>query len=584
MHPDREAMLRAGPGPEEDEAPLPGPPGPPFPAYRPPNRPARYWNRGKARGKKRARPFYRARHPRPASEEAGSSRTYAPGLAVQKARVDPYDPDSVLIPEDQYTLLQKKEDASVLGTWTTIDPRDQTRTYDGKWHEEQNVWEMPRAHSGNQVRGSYGPSSRHLDESTHPSPNLKPRPIAADQDWFQRTSGQKQEETNWDSEFRFAPDERFEDTALDIDPDVRGRIYSEEPTAQEIARWERDHGEPSHEDGYQTERESPTNPYSNLSLNRSSIPPPRSEFRESFERTSSIVSRRPGPRARLAISSAERTIKEESVDLNNEDSLFMPLETTSEEARSPGDRPPPPIPVEDIEASLDATQDDVKSRLFEHTKKACMTLGRVVIVQLHQPVHYSIEAMMSRIFAGVVQEVQFNHTQRAARVVFAFPGEAKAFLTHNKVMCDHEPDHYRDQQIDVDWVEGDEKRSVAFIQTNVHMLVIDKDARRALLMDKISLNVRKEDLFEEMRAALGKVLVKVSLIRDSRRYVRERDGNQAILEFVSIKDAFEAKTALEEGRIYQFQHHKVSWAKDPCDRYPPKSQHCFCVGCLHRHP
>lgn len=58
--------------------------------------------------------------------------------------------------------------------------------------------------------------------------------------------------------------------------------------------------------------------------------------------------------------------------------------------------------------------------------------GRVVLVHLHQLVKFTPGAIASRVFGGVIQEMQLFPVQRVAIVIFLYPSEAKSFVRHVK--------------------------------------------------------------------------------------------------------------------------------------------------------
>lgn len=83
------------------------------------------------------------------------------------------------------------------------------------------------------------------------------------------------------------------------------------------------------------------------------------------------------------------------------------------------------------------------AKKFERVKVASDKDGRVVSVRLHEPVVFTSSAVCERLFSGKVQEIQYHPEERLALVVFAFPAEAAAFLTHVKNLRENSAHEYR---------------------------------------------------------------------------------------------------------------------------------------------
>ena len=92
-------------------------------------------------------------------------RTYAPGLAPRKPKVDPYH-DARLLPRNNYSFIQDRSDTEVRGTWTTIDKDSNTRQWDSAFESHRNSsgtqgWSRPK-----QSRATSDPWTQWAEEST----------------------------------------------------------------------------------------------------------------------------------------------------------------------------------------------------------------------------------------------------------------------------------------------------------------------------------------------------------------------------------------------------------------------------------
>ncbi len=80
--------------------------------------------------------------------------------------------------------------------------------------------------------------------------------------------------------------------------------------------------------------------------------------------------------------------------------------------------------------------------------------GRVVLVRLHQLVKFTPGAIASRVFGGIIQEMQLFPVQRVAIVIFLHPSEAKAFVRHvTKVHNSGRQEEIRALQIEASWYQ-----------------------------------------------------------------------------------------------------------------------------------
>ncbi|MCJ1245761.1 hypothetical protein MMC30_002965 [Trapelia coarctata] len=124
-------------------------------------------------------------------------RSFAPGLALQKPKIDPYDPMPRTSTTDAYSFLRTDtEDDSASGTWTTIDPDTGARA----WDEE---------HRRQSVQGSSASSIRSGSRATTPAPDS----------WMQWAVPGTASTTGESS--RASSPERRNDADASIDPEVR---------------------------------------------------------------------------------------------------------------------------------------------------------------------------------------------------------------------------------------------------------------------------------------------------------------------------------------------------------------------------
>ncbi|KAH0559245.1 hypothetical protein GP486_004242 [Trichoglossum hirsutum] len=206
-----------------------------------------------------------------------------------------------------------------------------------------------------------------------------------------------------------------------------------------------------------------------------------------------------------------------------------------------------PEDVEDIPGEYIPENSDAKADVWTKLRKTSLIRGRVVSVTLHDPVHFTPGAVMERVFGGIIQEVQFHPKERIALVVFVFPAEAEDFVRHVKAMKENNYQEHRRLQIDADWYKGSEHNAVYPLTYQIALRVIGDDTRRVLGVNGIPLQKKKEQVNEELKLNLGKLMVKVGLMTSNKRYVRERDGKMAIIEFSSIRDAVEAMRLFSAG-------------------------------------
>ncbi|KAI9882417.1 MAG: hypothetical protein M1823_005837 [Watsoniomyces obsoletus] len=217
---------------------------------------------------------------------------------------------------------------------------------------------------------------------------------------------------------------------------------------------------------------------------------------------------------------------------------------------------------------------------YDRAKEACSTRGRVVLVALHEMVTFTPTSVSSRLFGGVIQEIQLHPRERMAIVVFLFPNEAESFVRHSTTIQERDPQAYRRMQLDAEWYGGEERKAVMPLQRGVMQAVIGEDVSRVLKLERIPVTKKREQLGEELKARLGTILVNVSLVKDPKRHVQHNQGHSCIIEFASIKDAYDSLRRFRAGKIKGYEDKPVSWLHDPCDQPAPKSKHCRCINCM----
>ncbi|KAI9696773.1 MAG: hypothetical protein M1836_005135 [Candelina mexicana] len=244
------------------------------------------------------------------------------------------------------------------------------------------------------------------------------------------------------------------------------------------------------------------------------------------------------------------------------------------------DTAPQLAPLEDSNIEVVLSQEGETGKVFEKARTACSRRGRVVQVDLHALVKFSTSAISGRIFGGIIQEIQFHPKERVALIIFVFPGEASAFVQHCTAIRENSSQDYRALQMDVEWYQGTEPAAIYPAQNRILSAVIAEEATRVIMVNGINPETKKEDLARDISFKLQKILVKVAVLTPSKKYVQEREGNMAVLEFASIKDAMEAFQLFENRLVSDYSHLTVSWLRDSCDRAITKRGYCHCINCI----
>ena len=211
------------------------------------------------------------------------------------------------------------------------------------------------------------------------------------------------------------------------------------------------------------------------------------------------------------------------------------------------------LPLEDVEESIMTSASivipDSSMKKYWKIYGQSVIKGRLVIIQLHRNLNFSLEAVTGRIFGGQVQEYQcvvtssLQHTvltsysrffpaDSQALVAFFYPWEAEAFITHvnNARHNDHE---FRRLQLAAHWYKGDEGQSKFGIQRGIIKHVLAKDASRILHVKRIDKRI-SHGVLEQLFKDKFPNLVRVMLIVPKKLYERESvNSNSVVLEFSS---------------------------------------------------
>ena len=622
------------------------------------------------------------------------ARSFAPGLAKRKPKVDPYDPEGVLAPEDPYTFMEEKQDAEVNGTWTTVDVEDGTRRFDRRWHEQRSLsgsaagsaaasatssyqtpftggpstsrasssareatprikrerlspvddmMENPDIDVDPEIRAKFRPIQNILEERAAPrsafdqrnerimakrtaAPNLtvmignqvlKKMERKGDirgqyQDRFGNYVGEDlgamkkhlveerqsliklrddemvratQEKRTWDA---MSPSEREEHIARKQAPmraflagcdgsglnefeyDDIPEIYLRRVTADEITAWSATSQQTSAASVASDDLFMPISDFEGFS--ETSVAGRRRPMDQASADRSSFASGRSESTARLGA----RTTSVRKGQTPDPRSFSVSSVRSDTPALDPG---PQLVPLADIFLDQPSTLRETSVQQFEQTRLLCSTRGRAVCIRLHNLVLFNPAAVVTRVFGGMLQEMQFHPAERTALIVFLLPVEAFTFIRHVQMVRQNDAQGYRRLQVDAEWYGGDETKAVLPIQRGVFQMVVQKKATRVLRLGRIPMTTKREDLAAQLRSSLGMILVNVALVKDQKRHIRELVGHSAILEFASIKDAHAALQSFRRGVVAGFPTNPVGFLCDPCDRPAEKSPGCSCRNC-----
>ncbi len=639
-----------------------------------------------------------------------SSRSLAPGLALKKVKVDPYDPEGVHQPSDDYILLEEKKDAEVTGTWTSIDPDDDSRSYDKHWNAASSR-NCSHASSGSTTptpsghrfrpgssRSSMASVTVKVEEEDQVTVKAeeedeRPSPLSVLESWVENSDMEAQQEQETPS-VPEAIDELYENPEIEVDADIRAKfkprsafelrnaqimpqrlsaprlkvvigdkvVKTMEPKGDDRGQFQDRSGnyigpdrgamkkhlvedrkalielrdaemvrkmeEKWFWDSLGPWSSSVRGSISSTNLDRPEIMEALGAFE--FSHVPEVYKRRATvadiaawtSRMRLDSASSRAASDFRTADSDNasfysmnsagldDDGLSINTRVAGASefrASAIGSRTASYVhslgasgrttpcsssvtsflrslvvlaPVADVELDSEVEVQDADAETCAKARMLCSTRGRVVRISLHDLVLFSPCSVMSRIFGGTVQEVQFFPAERVALVVFLFPIDAEHFIRHAERVRKYDAQEYRRLQLDAEWYRGEERLAIVPIQTGIFRSVLALEATRILQLSGISSSIKREELADQLKNALQKILANVAVIKEPRAHVREQYGNSAILEFVSIKDAIECFRRFRRREVPSFQKSDVSWLKDPCDRAPMQCLLCNCRECV----
>ncbi|KAI9681617.1 MAG: hypothetical protein M1829_000814 [Trizodia sp. TS-e1964] len=175
-----------------------------------------------------------------------NKRRFAPAFAERLPKIDEYDPQKALKPDDTYRFLKEKEDAKLKGTWLTIDPSTRKRTLDSLFHAERHTAESNRsnltthtqlntasersaAHSSGFPRSDAFDAISGIADSDRASTAKAPSIVASEEEFPSLANARWRRGTSSQGSLgspRPAPpiDPRFENPDLDVDESVRRRF------------------------------------------------------------------------------------------------------------------------------------------------------------------------------------------------------------------------------------------------------------------------------------------------------------------------------------------------------------------------
>ena len=254
--------------------------------------------------------------------------------------------------------------------------------------------------------------------------------------------------------------------------------------------------------------------------------------------------------------------------------------SSKESTSSVLEKGPDLAPLQDIAVDLVKHSDDSAAKKFDLTRRASTKHGRIVTVILHEPVVYSTSAVVERVFGGTIQEIQYFPEERQALVVFVHPDEAATFVKHVQSVKESKTYDYRQLQVDADWYNGTEATAVWPAQKFILAGVIAGEASRTILLKGLSPELGLDELSRQMKVRLSKILVKVTLVKQRNTFTGKREGNSAVLEFASIKDAVDVMELFKSKKVADFTEVTVEVLTDPCCKGPVYTRdYCRCIYC-----
>ena len=238
-----------------------------------------------------------------------------------------------------------------------------------------------------------------------------------------------------------------------------------------------------------------------------------------------------------------------------------------------------PIQESDEVVPVQDTEDLVN---YHQLERACRKAPRVVSIALADPnVRYSSVAFLERIFGGAIQELQFFPRERQAVVVFIYPSDAEAFLTHISCAARSSRHEYIRLQIGASWYKGARDEATLPSQNSVLSWIVAENATRTLRVAGINKCIRKDDLLNTLKSRLSALnIVRAKLIVPTKDYERAPiESNSVVLEFASISQARDAKARFDRNQVIEFEGKRTNFLRDASVAPKPRLLGCECLHC-----
>ena len=283
---------------------------------------------------------------------------------------------------------------------------------------------------------------------------------------------------------------------------------------------------------------------------------------------------------------------------------------------------PLPVPYEDTNKELVpvGSYSEQELRRYRLLSDKCTRRPRLVAITLHSDVKFTSEAIVSRVFGGLIQEFQYDIRLKTidradmpssrffpddsqALALFIHPADAAAFVTHVHAARRYSAHEYRRLQIAVDWHRGEQRQAVVKQTKNVTRLALFHSGSRVQCIDHIHQRIGHEDLLQIFRSRLANegLIVRCRLIKPKHQSEREQEYcNRVILEFSStflstllildpldltltgIKQAACAKARFDNDSIQGFEQSTATFLGDPVCGPRASMPWCPCARCILR--
>jgi hypothetical protein len=242
---------------------------------------------------------------------------------------------------------------------------------------------------------------------------------------------------------------------------------------------------------------------------------------------------------------------------------------------------PPLMPTEDVPGLL-VDLSKVANEDVCALQADCEKHPRVVSIALtDENVKYTSAAMISRIFGGAIQEIQFCPSQKQAVAVFVTSKDAEILIQHVDAASKASAHEYRRLQVAAEWYQGHPSKAVLSVDGGLLEQVIKQHASRTLLVGKIHQHISKDILLASLQAQFeDNHIVRVKVLRPSKKYeLEEKECNSIEVEFTSIPQALEAKLRMEVNRVRGFEDKPVTFIQDTTNTLPARQPWCNCRAC-----